>query len=299
MRYKGHVSKTISASESGSETIPATARDTRDHLILWAGRPFAPIPSVFIQTPTSSGSKPGPLAEFVRNGDKRGLLAFLFLHTIISSGDHGDGWSSTLDLRLWARALGTVETAEASAASSAATKILGRLVDRKLVMRRRSGRQRAVTITLLKGDGTNTPYTRPQGKSVEDRFLRLTTEFWTGDWDQTLSLPAIAMLLVALKEKPEFTLPTEHMPAWYGWSADTAERGFNELRETGLLHVVHERFPNPLSPTGLSTRNIYKLQHPFDRDSITDAKAAHALTRRQVASTGAPSHDEDVTHVSI
>lgn len=281
MRYNWHVSKTEAASGSGSGTVPATARDTRDYLILRAGRPFAPVPNVFVQTPSKSGSKPGPLAEFVRNGDKRGLLAFLLLHTIISSGDRDDGWSSTLDLRLWARALGTVETAEAGSASSAATKILGRLVDRHLVTRRRSGRQRAVTITLLKGDGTNTPYTRPQGKSPEDRFLRLTTEFWNSDWDQNLTLPAIAMLLVALKEKPEFTLPTEHMPAWYGWSADTAERGFKELRDAGLLDVVQEQFTNPLSPTGLSTRNIYRLQPPFDRDSITDAKAAHALTRKK------------------
>ena len=222
------MSKTEAASSSGSGTVPATARDTREYLIL-----------------------------------------------------RDDGWSSTLDLRLWARALGTVETAEAGSASSAATKILGRLVDRGLVTRRRSGRQRAVTVALLKGDGTNTPYTRPQGKSPEDRFLRLTTEFWNGDWDQNLTLPAIAMLLVALKEKPEFTLPTEHMPAWYGWSADTAERGFKDLRDAGLLDEVQEQFANPLSPTGLSTRNIYRLQPPFDRDSITDAKAAHALTRKK------------------
>ena len=227
MSYNWHVSKTEAASSSGSGTVPATARDTREYLILRAGRPFAPVPNVFVQTPGKNGSKPGPLAQFVRNGDKRGLLAFLLLHTIISSGDHGDGWSSTL------------------------------------------------------GDGTNTPYTRPQGKSPEDRFLRLTTEFWNGDWDQNLTLPAIAMLLVALKEKPEFTLPTEHMPAWYGWSADTAERGFKDLRDAGLLDVVQEQFANPLSPTGLSTRNIYRLQPPFDRDSITDAKAAHALTRKK------------------
>jgi len=30
-------------------------------------------------------------------------------------------------------------------------------------------------------------------------------------------------------------LPTERVPEWYGWSADTAERGLATLEEAGLL----------------------------------------------------------------
>ena len=61
-------------------------------------------------------------------------------------------------------------------------------------------------------------------------------------WAEELSLPAIAMLLVALHEKPNFPLATEHMPHWYGWSADTAERGLAELAKLGLLKVGKQRY---------------------------------------------------------
>lgn len=259
---------------------PSSSRDTRDHLIARAGRPFAPVPNIFIQTPGKGGSKPGPLAKFVTNKDKRGLLAFLFLHTIISNGDRDDGWSTTLDLRVWARALDTTEHAELASASSAATKILSRLVKRNLITRRRSGRQRAVTVTLLKGDGTTDKYERPSGKTQEDRFLRLNNEFWHDDWNHKLDLPAIAMLLVALKEKPTFSLATDHTAGWYGWSPDTAAKGFKQLRDTGLLEVTQEKYANPLSPIGVSTKNIYRLLPPFDRASIDKAKAAHTRSRK-------------------
>lgn len=248
----------------GKEAPPASAARTRLFLVERSGRSFAPIPKVFVQNPDTR-AKPerhGPLADFVRRGDKRGLVSFLLLHTIISSGDHDDGWSSTLHLLVWARALDTVSTATGASATSAATKVLARLVDRHLVGRRRSGRERKVTITLLSADGSGRPYTRPVGATQADRFIRLNHQFWNAQWDQELTLPAIAMLLVALHEKPGFTLPTEHMPTWYGWSADTAERGLHELADNGLLHIGKEIYTDPISPTGVSSKNVYTVCRP-------------------------------------
>lgn len=262
--------------DDGSDVTPATADETRAYLVERSGRLFAPIPKAFVQNPNPK-AKPdrrGPLADFVRRGDKRGLVTFLLLHTIISSGEHDDGWSTTLHLKVWARALGTVATATGSSATSAATKVLSRLVARQLVERHRTGRERKVRITLLSADGSGHAYSRPTGATEADRFLRLSHQFWSQKWDQTLTLPAVAMLLVALHEKPRFTLPTEHMPTWYGWSADTAERGLHELADRGLLHIGKEVYTDPISPTGVSSRNVYTVLPPFDQTSVNaEAKA--------------------------
>ncbi|HQH91742.1 MAG TPA: hypothetical protein PLZ83_15425, partial [Dermatophilaceae bacterium] len=182
--------------DDGSDDA-STAAETRAFLVERSGRTFAPIPKSFIQNPDGKlKNRRAPLADFVRRGDKRGLLALLLLHTIISSGEHEDGWSSSLHLQVWARALGTVSTATGASATSAATKILSRLVDRRLIERRRAGRQRNITITLLSADGTGRPYARPVGATREDRFIRLSHTFWDQAWAEELSLPAIAMLLV-------------------------------------------------------------------------------------------------------
>lgn len=268
---------------SGSSPIaPATAAQTREFLIARSGRSFAPILKAFVQQPDprSKPDRRAPLADFVRRGDKRGLVAFLLLHTIISSGDHDDGWSCTLHLRVWARALDTVSTATGASATSAATKILSRLVDRHLIDRRRSGRERKITVTLLNPNGSGEPYIRPTGATPAGRFIRLNHQFWTEAWDQRLTLPGIAMLMVALHEKPGFTLPTEHMPTWYGWSADTAERGMHELEEHGLLAIGKQIYTDPISPSGISSRNKYTVRAPFDAASVDRDAAALAKARR-------------------
>ncbi|GAA2500607.1 hypothetical protein [Terrabacter carboxydivorans] len=244
---------------------PANEDETRTHLLVRAKRPFAPIYKGFVQNPDKKATnRAGPLAQFIRNGDLRGLRAFLFLHAIISSGEGDNGWSTTLPLAVWARVFDTTKAADRRSASTAATKVLSRLAGRHLIIRERGGRARAVTVTLLRPDGTGAAYTRPDGTS--DRFLKLSNRFWTDRWYDELDLPATAMLLVALHEKPGFELPTERMPEWYGFSADTAERGLKTLHDLGLLEV-HKRVKKaPLSPTGATQVNIYTLAGPFEAD---------------------------------
>ncbi len=229
-------------------------------------RAFAPIHNSFVQNPDRSlTDRQAPLAQFVRNGDLRGLHALLFLHAIISSGENG--WSATLPLAVWARALGTTENAELPSASTAASKIMRRLVERGLIIRTHE-RGRQVTLTLLRPDGSREPYQRPAGTGGE-RYLKLDHAFWTEGWHERLDLPATAMLLVSLHEKPAFTLPTEHMKAWYGFSPDTAERGFTTLEEQGLLACRQKIRKAPLSPTGATTVNVYTLLPPFGPPAAT------------------------------
>ncbi|MDN5725297.1 MAG: hypothetical protein L0G99_05105 [Propionibacteriales bacterium] len=192
------------------------------------------------------------------------MRTLLLLHSIISSGKGDNGWSTTLPLGAWARALSTTETAEQRSATTAASKILGRLEDRRLIRRARSGHARKVTITLLRPDGSGVDYSRP-GDGNKDPFFSLHRRYWDDAWWSKLSLPATAMLLVALHERPGFTLPTEHVPQWYGWSADTAERGFRQLQRHGLLDIDARLKTAPLSPTGQTKENVYTLTNAFGR----------------------------------
>lgn len=248
---------------------PANEDETRAALLDRSKRDFAPINKLFVQAAPGSDSRPGPLATFVHNRDLRGLHAYLLLLGITSSGDSQDGWSTTLPIGVWARAFGTTRNATPASATTAVSKVLTRLEQRNLITRQRHGRERKIRVTLLREDGTGRPYTRP-GKGNSDRFLRVPHTFWRGGWHERLDLPATAMLLVALHEKNNFELPTERVPGWYGWSADTAERGLATLEQLGLLTHTIRLKKAPLSPTGLTKVNRYLLHEPFGQLTIDD-----------------------------
>jgi hypothetical protein len=138
-------------------------------------------------------------------------------------------------------------------------------------------------VTLLREDGSGQPYTRPGSAGNSDRYVQLPHTYWLDGWFQQLDLPATAMLLVALHEKPIFQLPTENMPTWYGWSADTAERGFAILEKHGLISKAARFKKAPLSPSGLAKINEYILTGPFNRSVPTGPKSPSArLHRRRV-----------------
>jgi hypothetical protein len=255
-------------SEPIHDESPASGAETRAYLLTRAKRYATPILKDFVQSPPRRGAdRPGPLSTFVRRRDLRGLHALLFVLAVTSSGDSDDGWSTTLAIQVWARALGLTEHATDASAATAVSKIFARLEQRRLIERERHGRARKVRVTLLREDGSGDPYTR-SGKGNPDRFLQLPHAYWLDDWFARLDLPATAMLLVALHEKPSFELPTEHMPAWYGWSADTAERGFATLEELDLLTKTARLKKAPLSPTGLTKVNVYRLIGPFARTPL-------------------------------
>ena len=143
------------------------------------------------------------------------------------------------------------------------SKLLGKLEDRHLIERHRRGRERQIQVTPKREDGSGDEYTRPDGKHAVDRFLKLPHEFWLDGWVDTLKLPGLTMLLVALHEKHGFQMPTEKMPKWYGWSPDSAERGLAELEDHKLLGKVRNRRVEPLSASGFGIVNTYYLQPPF------------------------------------
>ena len=272
------------------DATPATVEETRNAVIGRSGRNAAPIRKTFVQTPRSEATDPtnlaGPLSQFVTHRDLRALNAYLLILAATSSGDGDDGWSTTHPIMVWARAFGTTRDAARPSAANAVSKILHRLEQRHLIERGRRGRERRIQVTLLREDGSGKPYTRPLGATKLDRFLNLNHAFWTDGWCDRLKLPGLAMLLVALHEtgrnKPYFRLPSERAPEWYGWSADTTERGLAELREHGLLHKISRVRKEPLSPSGLGRVNDYYLLRPFghvDSKTVLNAEVEAALER--------------------
>lgn len=118
-----------------------------------------------------------------------------------------------------------------------------------------------------------------------DAYFTLPHEFWTDSWDQKLSLPGKALLLIALhatSTQPRFYLPYDQGPAWYGLSSETVERGLRELRREGLLQEHPERIKAPLAPLGWTTRFHYEPTGPFStrsRDRLRRATAEEVAAR--------------------
>lgn len=117
--------------------------DTRTAILKRSIRPFVPIRKTFVQTPRDIAQDAtdlsGPLSWFVTSRNARALKAYLMVMAATSSGRGSDGWSTTHPIKVWARAFGTTETAEESAASNAVSKTLNKLEGRDLITRERRG----------------------------------------------------------------------------------------------------------------------------------------------------------------
>lgn len=160
---------------------------------------------------------------------------------------------------MWVRALGLCDTATLRSARGVVSKIMKRLDDRQLIQRARSGR--LSTVTLLQEDGSGEEYERPVADG--DNWFNLPHAYWLDEHYRALSLPAKAMLLIALSLPADFYLPYEKAKPWYGISADSAGRGFRELEKAGLLVSMPEWVKNHRSDTGWIEQRHYMLVGPY------------------------------------
>jgi hypothetical protein len=238
---------------SGAETVDAIviASKRRGHFR---------IRREFFQQIENGVPVPGPIAPLVKAGDLRALQLYLLLLTKASS----EPWDSALPATVWARALG-LPLPETKTARSTISKIWLRLERHGLVTRSRS--KRWADVFLLREDGSGLPYTSP-GK-VGDHYIRVPLALWsTGPdesrrWYQVLSLPELAVLLIARSLSDGFWLPYERGPEWYGISADTIGRGMASLSKHELIHIDKTFKKAPLSAVGYTEERRYTLQPPF------------------------------------
>ena len=235
----------------------ATPRETVVGLLESAGRieGDVPIRTSFVQQGSQKAPLPGPLATLIRHGDRRGLDLFLLLKAVASAAPY----NSHRGAAVWARAL---RHTGVTANEQTISKIWQRLDRLGLVTRSKSGR--LANITLLHESGSKEVYVHPA--QARDRYFKLPVAYWLDKddkWSSTLRLPAKAMLLVALSLRPGFVLPVEKVPAWYGMSADTAQRGLAELVQRNILKRARVAKKAPLAPQGFTYDSHYTLQGDF------------------------------------
>jgi hypothetical protein len=222
-------------------------------------RPHLPLARTFVQQRDGNGNGvPGPLSYFVSGHHERALRQYLLLHAVASGGD----WGAAYPSQVWARALrldGTSLSARNSVSRNWAW-----LERHKLIERGRMGRD--AKVTLLYDDGSGEPYIHPHNHEPRERFLKLGYNFWTECWDAKLDLPAVAVLLILLHEKPgPVALTAERVPEWYGISTSSFEKGVQTLRRNDLLERRRDQVDAPLSAIGVTFVHGYRLIGPFER----------------------------------
>jgi len=241
----------------GMEKIVATPLDTKKELLRKSGRTGheVPIRKTFVQQGTRATPQPGPLAELVRRHDGLALDLYLLMRAAASAAPY----AVRRPAAVWARALGLPPGASSGSRVSKAWERLERL---KLV--KRGKYKRWAEITTLREDGSGDAYTPPGGPDTpRDTYLKVSFDYWNHGCDETLSLPAKAMLLIALSLRDWFILPSEKAQAWYGLSADTSGRGLVDLQRAGLLERKKEWKKAPLAPLGYTEEYHYRLRPPF------------------------------------
>ena len=144
----------------------------------------------------------------------------------------------------------------------------------KLVRSERDHRVRKVFLLLENGSGR--PFERATGQGRG--FFKLPYAYFIQRWHRELRLAGKATLLICLAQAPTFTLPTEHAATWYGVSADTLQRGLDELRDLGLLKVWNRAKKAPRTRFGYTMENHYALQGPFVRAPIEVISGTTAAT---------------------
>ena len=235
----------------------ATSLETIEALLEASGRDILPLSYRFVQhrDPQDRGV-PGPLSQFVKAHNHRGLHQYLLLHAAASGG----AYEVTRDSRIWARALDLAANKDSSRA--AVSKGWAWLERQNLIRRGRRGR--LAQITLLKDDGSGDSYIHPFDDGRQP-YLALPYAFWRNHWHQKLDLPALSVLLILMTLKPKSILPQSQVQGWYGVSAATLSKGISGLRSQGLIHVDRTPEPAPLAPDGFRWVYRYTLLDPFHR----------------------------------
>jgi hypothetical protein len=232
-----------------------TPLETKEELLRKSQRKTKelPIRNTFVQKGTRSKPVPSTLSILVGSHDV--LALDLYLLTLAAAS--APPYALIQPARTLARALGP-KPVGVPTISKAWTRLEGLgLISRG----KRSGR--LATISLHREDGSGEPYTHPGAAAARERYFKMPFAYWLDGFDEILSLPAKAMLLIALSLSDDFYLPYEKAKPWYGLSAETAEKGLRELERRKLIEYRKEYKRAPLAPLGYTEHRTYRLRPPM------------------------------------
>ena len=267
-----------------ADEAPIGPHETRVRLLESARRQLVPIRRSFVELPATAG-RPSTLAVLVKGRKARALDAELLLLGLEPILD-----KTPLHSSVWGRGLSPESGPLVSGQSM--SKTWAELAEYKLI--NRDGRiKRLANVLPLREDGSGVAYTRP-GKTAKGTtgYFALPTTYWTEGWDQKLTLPAKAMLLVLLSsttKRPTLNADYPEIARRFGISERTAGRGAAELKEHQLMGVHGQLVAAPRSPNGITTRHHRFATGPFAPERIAEARRADVTAARaKVASTDPP-----------
>lgn len=255
------------------DEAPQSPAELRASLLGDARRGYAMVRKIFVQQARESGSRPSLLGEMVRTRQETALRLLLLVLAL----EPLDGL--TLPPGRWAALL----SAEGKPCTSdQLSRAVRQLEDRHLIIRR--GTSRMPGFVPLQEDGSRATYSRPNsvGSKGGKGFFIVPDEFWSSGLVDRLRLPGVAMFLVCLHDthqRPAFQVTLEKMPDWYGISERTAERGYNELANQGILLTHPQTVPDRRAPNGIRTVLWRALSEPYSKES---RESLQAKTRQRV-----------------
>lgn len=270
----------------GADAVRASSQETREAIVRSSGSGYTVVRHVLVQR-HEGDDRTSTLARFIRTRKHRALVLYLLLLTA------WDKDRPPFAANVWRRAL-EVDDGTTTWSPSSVSQAWSDLVAMNLVDRRRE--RRRAKLTPRREDG-EAEYSRPNGETTIDRYFVLPGEFWTDRWFDQLSLPALCVLLIILKEtndkQHEIHLTYEQTARWYGVSAKSAQKGYKELAAVGLATVRRAVVKDAFAPEGLTFHYYYSLTGAFSTQSRSRArraakKAATSRQRKTAAASRAP-----------
>jgi hypothetical protein len=239
----------------------ASGAETREEYLRRGRSGSTKVRNQLIQQPRTQDrgrSQPAMLPRFARN--HRALILYLGLLTNWPWLSRGD---KALRADAWIRFLTSEEPGALTWTPQSLSHAWGVLDELNLVERDYESRLRLITPRHESGSGAD--YTPPDGKGSDTYFV-IPGAFWTHDYFATLSWPALAVLLVLLKEtggRPSAELPIDRAEAFYGISRTTAEKGLAELRRKGLVQSKLRWVPDFEATQGRRHASLHAPLGPF------------------------------------
>ncbi|MFT3834588.1 MAG: hypothetical protein QM711_14920 [Micropruina sp.] len=255
------------------DEAPQSPAELRASLLGDARRGYAMVRKIFVQQARESGSRPSVLGEMVQARQETALRLMLLMLAL----EPLDGL--TLPPARWAALL----SAEAKPCTSdQLSRAVRQLESRHLIVRK--GTSRLPGFVPLQEDGSGAAYSRPNSVSSKGGkgFFIVPDEFWSSGLVDRLRLPGVAMFLICLHDthqRPAFQVTLEKMPAWYGISERTAERGYHELANHGILLTHPQTVPDRKAPNGIRTVLWRALSEPYSKES---RESLQTKTRQRV-----------------
>ncbi|OLL70457.1 hypothetical protein Ae168Ps1_6204 [Pseudonocardia sp. Ae168_Ps1] len=218
-----------------------------------------------------------------RDGEQRGALLgvlvgarqfrALLLYLLLLAGEPLLQHNRWLPLRTVAHML---TTASYGCTVGQARQAIAALVRLNLVVVRERGM--SVELWPLLEDGSGQRWTPPTGEDEDpelQRYFAVPHALFTDEVLDRLHMPGLAVMLVCLKETSKtsvFSVPVDRFTAYYGFSERTAERGYGELVDAGLLRVHRQLIRDSRSARGLRGKFHRALLGPFSTQARRDAQ---------------------------